>query len=168
MPGILIAAAALAYVVRSSTGTSFGGASAQGWMFNITTRNVLDLPWGADELNLFPWQHLPLLAGDLIAVAFVTAVSTLLNLTGIEYATHREADLNTELKTLGIANLCSAAFGGYASCIFLSRTLLNFHMGATTRLSGILVAVICGLVLVLDPALLSYVPKFVLGGCSST
>jgi len=107
---------------------------------------------------------LPSLTGDLIAVMFVTAVSTLLNVTSIEYATYREANLNRELIALGVGNLCSAACSGYVSCISLSRTLLNHSIGATGRLSGVVVAAMCAFVLIVDPALLGYVPKFVLGG----
>jgi sulfate permease, SulP family len=163
-PAVLLICAALAYVVMAATGTSLNDAEANGWMFKILARNVLDLPWHSDELDLFPWQQLPALAGDLIAVMFVTAISTLLNITGIEYATHHEANLNRELNTLGVANLCSAVFGGYTSCISLSRTLLNHSMGAHTRLSGVIVAALCAFVLAVDPALLGYVPKYVLGG----
>jgi sulfate permease, SulP family len=163
-PAVLLVCAAVAYAVMAATGTSLSDAEANGWMFKILARNVLDLPWHSDELDLFPWQQLPALTGDLIAVMFVTAISTLLNITGIEYATHREANLDRELNTLGIANLCSAAFGGYTSCISLSRTLLNHSMGARSRLSGVIVAALCAFVLTVDPALLAYVPKFVLGG----
>ena len=163
-PAVLLACAALAYAVMAATGTSLNEAGANGWMFKILAKNVLDLPWHSDELDLFPWQQLPALTGDLIAVVFVTAISTLLNITGIEYATHREANLNRELNTLGIANLCSAVFGGYTSCISLSRTLLNHSIGAHSRLSGLVVAALCAFVLTVDPGLLGYVPKFVLGG----
>ncbi len=76
-------------------------------------------------LDLFPWAQLPSRAGDLIAVMFVTAISTLLKITGIEYATHREANLDRELIALGVADLCSAVAGGYVSCISLSRTILT-------------------------------------------
>jgi SulP family sulfate permease len=163
-PVVLFICAALAYVVMAATGASLNDAEANGWMFKIVARNVLDLPWHSDELDLFPWQQLPALAGDLIAVMFVTAISTLLNITGIEYATHQEANLNRELNTLGVANLCSAIFGGYTSCISLSRTLLNHSIGARSRLSGLVVAALCAFVLTVDPALLGYVPKYVLGG----
>ncbi|MGA8613973.1 MAG: SulP family inorganic anion transporter [Xanthobacteraceae bacterium] len=163
-PAVLLVCALLAYAVMAATGTSLDHAEVSGWMFKISARNVLDLPWHSDELNLFPWQQLPALTGDLIAVMFVTVISTLLNMTGIEYATHHEASLNRELNTLGVANLCSAVFGGYTSCISLSRTVLNHSMGARTRLSGVVVAALCAFVLTIDPTLLGYVPKFVLGG----
>ena len=44
------------------------------------------LPWSADELARYPWYALPDLLGNLIAVIFVTASSTLFNTTGIEVA----------------------------------------------------------------------------------
>jgi len=47
----------------------------------------------SDDLRAFPWKYLPGLSGDLFAVMFVTAISTLLNTTGIEFVTKREADL---------------------------------------------------------------------------
>ena len=55
--------------------------------------------------------------GNLIAVIFVTASSTLFNTTGIEVATHREANLERELNVTGLANMLSGAFGGYTGCI---------------------------------------------------
>jgi SulP family sulfate permease len=163
-PAILLVCAVLAYLVMAITRTPLADAQDAGWMFNILARNVLDVPWHGEELELFPWQVLPSLTGDLIAVMFVTAISTLLNMTGIEYATHREANLDRELNVLGIANLCSASLGGYVSCISLSRTLINHSIGAKSRISGLFVAVICAFVLAADPGLLGYVPKFVLGG----
>jgi sulfate permease, SulP family len=78
--------------------------------------------------------------------------------------TRREADLQNELKTMGVANLISAAAGGYVSCISLSRTTLNYAAGGRGRISGFVVAAICLALLVTGSGFLSYVPKFVLGG----
>jgi SulP family sulfate permease len=64
----------------------------------------------------------------------------LFNTTGIEVASHREADLERELNVTGLANILSGAFGGYTGCISVSRSLLNFNSGGTGRLSGLTVA----------------------------
>ena len=95
---------------------------------------------------------------------FVTAITMLLNTTGIELVTRREADLGRELKTLGVANLVASALGGYVSCVSLSRTTLTCSTGGRSRACGLVVAVVSGLMLLVDPAFLAYVPKFVLGG----
>ena len=107
---------------------------------------------------------MPGLLGNLVAVIFVTAISTLFNTTGIEVATHREANLERELSITGLANILSGLFGGYSGCISLSRSVLSFNTGARGRLPGMTVAAVAGLMLVADPALLGYMPKFVLGG----
>ena len=98
------------------------------------------LPWSVTEFVHYPWYALPDLAGNLIAVIFVAASSTLFNTTGIEVAVHREADLERELNVAGIANMLSGAFGGYTGCISVSRSVLNFNAGGTGRLSAALTA----------------------------
>ena len=100
----------------------------------------------------------------MLAVIFVTTISTLLNTAGIELATEREADLDQELKALGVANIISGALGGYVSCMSLSRTTLAYSAGARGRLAGVSVALIAALMLIMDPAFLSFIPKSVLGG----
>ena len=122
------------------------------------------LPWSAHEISRYPWYTLPDLAGNLIAVIFVTASSTLFNTTGIEVALNREANLERELNVTGLANMLSGLFGGYTGCISVSRTVLNFNGGGSGRLSGLTVAAISALMLAFAPMLLGYMPKFVLGG----
>src|SRR5262249_22159990 len=104
------------------------------------------------------------LAGDLVAVMFVTTISLLLNTTGVEIATRREADIDKELRALGLASLLSSAFGGYVSSLSLSRTSLAYTAGASGRLAGLTVAGISASMLVFDPRFLSYVLKYALGG----
>src|SRR5262249_23474853 len=120
--------------------------------------------WQPADLRAFPWAALPWLAGDLVAVMFVTTISVLLNTTGVEIATRREADIDRELRALGSASLLSSAFGGYVRSLSLSRTSLAYAAGASGRLTGLTVAGISASMLVLDPGFLSYVPKYALGG----
>jgi SulP family sulfate permease len=122
------------------------------------------LPWSGDGIIHYPWYTLPDLLGNLIAVIFVTASSALFNTTGIEVASHREADLERELNVTGLANILSGAFGGYTGCISVSRSILCFNGGGTGRLAGLTVAAISILMLAIAPMLLGYMPKFVLGG----
>jgi sulfate permease, SulP family len=106
----------------------------------------------------------PTISADVLAVMFVTTTTFLLNTTGIEIATRNEADVGNDLKVLGVANMLSAALGGYVSCTSLSRSLLVRNAGGTSRLAGLTVAGVAGLLLVTDPTFLGYVPKYILGG----
>jgi SulP family sulfate permease len=164
LPVILIGGTIAAHVAFRLIGVSSAEARAIGWTFQPPPPAAFILPWSPKEIGQYPWYTLPDLAGNLIAVIFVTATSTLFNTTGIEVAVQREANLERELNVTGIANMLSGAFGGYTGCISISRTVLNFKSGATGRLSGLTVAAISTLMLVFAPMLLGYMPKFVLGG----
>jgi SulP family sulfate permease len=164
IPAILLGGIALAHVVLAMTGTGLAAAQSDGWLFKPPEAVGFASTWKFDDLAKFPWEALPGLAGDLLAIMFVTAISTLLNTTGLEFVTKREADLQRELQTVGVANVVAAGLGGYVSTISLNRTTLNYLAGARGRLSGLIVAAISTLMLIADPGFLGYVPKFVLGG----
>ncbi len=164
MPGVLLAAFVVTFVVVASTGTSVAQSQALGWMFHPQPAAALTLPWKPGGLDSFSWASLPSLTGDLLAVMFVTVINFLLNTTGIEIAARTEADVERDLKVLGLANLLIAAVGGYVSCTSLSRSLLVRAAGATSRLAGLTVAAISATVLIADPSFLGYVPKYILGG----
>jgi SulP family sulfate permease len=164
LPGVLFAAFALTYLVLLTTGSSLVEAQADGWMFRPQLIAPLTLPWKASALNSFSWTSLPSLAGDLLAILFVTVSTLLLNTTGIEIATRSEANIDRELKVLGFANIVTAALGGYVSCTSISRSMLVRTAGASGRLSGLTVAAISAAILIADPSFLGYVPKYVLGG----
>lgn len=164
LPMILIGGVIAAHVVFWLAGLSPAEAQASGWTFQPPPSVSLMLPWSTAEIARYPWYALPEISGNLIAVIFVTASSTLFNTAGIEVALHREANLERELNVTGLANMLSGAFGGYTGCISISRTVLNFNGGGTGRLSGLTVAAISALMLAVAPVLLGYMPKFVLGG----
>jgi len=164
LPAIVVGGIVAAHAAFWITGVSLAEAQASGWTFQPPAQISLTLPWSAQELARYPWYTLPDLAGNLIAVIFVTATSTLFNTTGIEVAAQREADLERELNVTGLANILTGALAGYAGCISVSRSLLNFNSGGTGRLSGLTVAAISALMLAVAPMLLGYMPKFVLGG----
>jgi SulP family sulfate permease len=151
MPGVLLAAFVVAHIVRLSTGATLADAQATGWMFRLQPAAGLSLPWKTAALRDFPWSSLPSLAGDVLAVMFVTIATLLLNTTGIEIATRSEANIERDLKVLGFANVATAALGGYVSCTSLSRSILVRTVGATSRIGGLTVAAISAMVLIADP-----------------
>jgi SulP family sulfate permease len=164
LPAILIGGTIIAHLVFRLAGLSVADAQAAGWIFQPPPHVSFMLPWSRDAIEHYPWYALPDVAGNLIAVIFVTASSTLFNSTGIEVATQREADLERELNVTGLANLLSGALGGYTGCISVSRTVLNYNAGGRGRVSGLTAAAIAASMLVFAPSLLGYMPKFVIGG----
>jgi sulfate permease, SulP family len=164
MPGVLLAAFAATYLILLLTGSSLADAQTQGWMFRPQPLAGLVSPWQPAALRGFSWTETPALAGDVLAVMFVTIINFLLNSTGIEISTRTEANIDRDLKVLGVANIVTAAAGGYVSCTSLSRSILVRTAGATGRLSGLTVAAISVALLIAGPAFVGYVPKYILGG----
>lgn len=164
LPLILVAGVIVAHLAFWLAGISPTETQAAGWTFQPPPGVTFMLPWSATEIGRYPWYALPELSGNLIAVIFVTATSTLFNTAGIEVAVQREADLERELNVTGLANILSGALGGYTGCVSISRSVLNLNSGGTGRLSGLTVAAISALMLWLAPTLLGYMPKLVLGG----
>jgi len=116
LPGLIVAGVAAAHLALGLSGTSLARAQALGWTFRPQTGVGLTSPLDLGELSRFPWHVLPSVAGDILSVMFVTAICILLSTTGVEFATRREANLDRELNTFGLANLAAAALGGYANC----------------------------------------------------
>lgn len=164
LPIILIGGVLTAHLAFWISGISPDDARALGWTFRPPPAASFTVPWHTDGLVRYPWFAVPDLLGNLVAVIFVTASSTLFNTTGIEVAVHREANLERELNVTGAANMLTGLLGGYAGCISVSRTILNFSSGGRGRLSGLTVSALSLLVLAVAPELLGYIPKFVLGG----
>ncbi|MFB6446386.1 SulP family inorganic anion transporter [Bradyrhizobium tunisiense] len=164
LPIILVGGVLAAHLAFWISGVPLAEVRALGWTFQPPPAASFVVPWHADGFRQYPWFAVPDLLGNLVAVVFVTASSTLFNTTGIEVAVHREADLERELNVTGAANMLTGVLGGYPGCISVSRSLLNFSSGGRGRLSGLTVAVMSVLMLAIAPELLGYIPKFVLGG----
>jgi len=82
----------------------------------------------------------------------------------LEVARQKSANLDKEFRTNGLANLLASILGGVAGNLSLNNSLLLQQAGAVTRISGVSVAIVCGLVLFAGADIGSIVPKAILGG----
>lgn len=163
MPAQLLASIVIFYLALFLSGIPVGDAQAHGWTFAAPAPAKYAGPWTL-EFSRFPWSALPALAADFFAIMFVTTISLLLNITGIELATKREAILDRELNVVGSANLLCAALGGYVACITMTRSNMNFALGRNSRVAGLTVAAMSAGALLINPDFIAYMPKCVLGG----
>src|SRR4051812_39054910 len=164
LPIILVGGVIAAHLAFWFSGISLADAQAVGWTFQPPPSTTVMLPWSSGAIDAYPWHLLPDLSGELVAVMFVTASSTLFNTAGIEVAAEREANLERELNVTGLANILSGVLGGYTGCVSVSRSILCFNARGIGRLCGLTAAAISVAMLAIAPMLLGYMPKFVLGG----
>ena len=144
----------------------FGFASPppSGWFLEGFSGNQVWHTWSMDSITEVNWQALAHQSGTLMGFLVVIVIALLLNITGVELVTQQDSTLDHELCTLGIANLTIALYGSMEGQLNVNPTLLNRSAGATSRVSGLTAAAFCGAVLLFGSSLVTYIPRWVLGG----
>ncbi len=76
-------------------------------------------------------------------IALVSAVSTLLNASGMELVAKQDVELNRELRSAGLALIIAGLGGGMVGFHTLGQSSLVNKLGASNRLVGLILAAIC-------------------------
>ncbi len=164
MPTLLIIGIVITHIILYAYNISFLVAEKEGWLLTSFPADLIGTTYKSLSLSHIDLSALSSGAGNLFALIIVTAIIILLNAASIELTTKQDVNLDTELKVSGIANLIGAPFGALTGCTALSRSILNYKAKASTRLSGYVSAIFCGLVILLLAPSLSLFPKPILGG----
>ncbi len=164
MPAMLLASIACVHGILISAGIAPAQAAAEGWLLTALPSNLVGHSLQELSISRINWHLLLVQSPDVLALMAVAAIVILLNAASIEIASRTDIDLDAELKSNGLANLFAAPFGGLVGCIALSRSLLNFKAGATSRISGMAAALLCAGVLLAGGPFLAFFPRPVLGG----
>jgi len=99
-----------------------------------------------------------------ITLAFLGAIDSLLTSVVADNMTKTKHNPNQELLGQGIGNSVAAIFGGLPGAGATIRTVVNINAGGTTRLSGLIAAVLLFLVLIAAGPIASQIPAAVLAG----
>lgn len=118
------------------------------------TSEATDADWGAIGRQ----------ATSIAAIALVSAVGLLLNMSALEAVTGDDIDLDNELRTAGASNLLGGLAGSTPAYHLLGNTLLARSLGATGRASSVLVGIIGLAALVLGIGAVGQIPRIVAGG----
>jgi SulP family sulfate permease len=94
----------------------------------------------------------------------ISVISLLLNVSGLQLARREDIDLNQELRAAGVAQLAAGLIGAPPSFQALSLSMIGHHIGAQTRLVGIVAGLISGAAFFFGATILSLMPRVVLGG----
>ena len=164
LPGMLLAAIAVFYLILFVTGTPMAEAKAQGWLLEALPTGKLWQPFLLSAVRHADWSVIIWQGGNLGAVVLMSLLSLLLYASAIEITARKDMDLNHELQIAGIANIVAGLFGSPVGFHNLSNNILALEMGAHNRLMGLCSAVVCGIPLFFGAAFLTWVPKPVIGG----
>jgi len=164
VPSLLLASAGLFYLVYFIGTGSLTTAGADGWLLGPFPTGGLWQPVTNLAFNEVNWA---IVFGDfanLGAIILMSAIALLLNISGLEVSTQTDADLNRELKSVGIANLLAGLGGSAVGFASMSLSLVGFRLGVRSRLAGVLTAVLVGFTLLFGAGILSTIPRLIAGG----
>jgi SulP family sulfate permease len=165
IPGLIVAAMILFYLVIWVTGTPMTALADQGWLFKFESGGgQWRFPFAPSVLAQVQWPVLLANLPKLAPVLVIGVVILLLNVTGTELIVKQDIDLNRELIAAGVSNLTGGLAGAMVGFHAISLAGLNHKLSGSSRITGLVTAAFCVFCALLGPLLLAFVPKLVLGG----
>ncbi|MFN2137737.1 MAG: SulP family inorganic anion transporter [Candidatus Promineifilaceae bacterium] len=163
LPGLLVFATALFFVIARAWGYSLDELSAGGWLLGPFSAGGLWRPLTPAILGEVYWPAVARQVATMATIALVSTVSLLLNASGVELAVASDIDLDRELRVAGLANFLSGLAVALVGFQQLAFSILNHRLRANNRLTGVLSAAVCLLALVAGASLLALFPKVIAG-----
>jgi SulP family sulfate permease len=116
------------------------------------------------DFHRIGWGSLGRMIPDMLSVAFIASLGTLMKAGAIEATIGRELAFNRDLKAVGLANLLAACVGSPAGFHSLSATSLPQHMGAHGRSAGLISSLLCLVALLGGQGLVNQITYAITGG----
>jgi SulP family sulfate permease len=149
-------------------GTLFGlvGNEAVRSAWFLPSLGELSLWWPLSAMigEQVDWGVIAQSSAEIGSFCGVMAIALLLDVTSLEVARQKTADLDQEFRCNGLANLLASVLGGFGGSLSMNACLLLDESGATTRWAGVIVGLVCAIVLFSGADVGSIVPKAILGG----
>lgn len=163
LPAVVLASAAAMQISIEGLGVDVDVAAQQGWLAGRSDGQPV-LPVLAVDLTMVDYRAIALSIPEIMTVAGVAAIATLLNATGLEVNAGAEVDLDREFRAGGAANIGLAAVGGLPANLSLNRSILAAQAGATRRAAAVVTGAACLALALLGGRIGAVIPTPVLAG----
>jgi len=175
LPAVLLMMPAVFFAGLYAAGSDIDAARAHGW-FQAKAASPPKHFWDVWKLFDFPhmfsstngggvlWSAMPRQLPTVLALAFVVAFGSSLDVAAIQQDNPEELDYNKELVTVGVSNIVAGLTGaGYPGSYIFSQTIFSMRAKVTTRVCGAVV-VLVELACFASPFnLVEYLPLFFFG-----
>ena len=101
---------------------------------------------------------------NMLTLILVSLIYVSMNLAGLEMAANQELDWNREFKATGFASVVAGLGGGTAASMIVPASLRSKLLGAATRLTGIVAALVIAGALFVGDGVLELIPVPLVGG----
>jgi SulP family sulfate permease len=164
VPGVVIVALSIFHGWRALSGMSIAEAADAGWLLQTVSSGGIWKPISISAVQAAEWPIILAQGGTIATLIIIGVIAVLLNSTALESAFGTDVDMSRELMATGTANVIAAFGGSVAGYHYVGMTTLMEKMGASSRLVGVMIAVVGVFGLIFGPSFIAYVPKFLLGG----
>ena len=164
LPASVVLAVGLCHAVLFSLDVSAEDARAAGILFVGTPAGASWPPVDLGDLTHVDWPVVASQLPAILGVMLITLICIVLNAGALEMGSGAELDLNREFLAEGTAGLAAGLGGSSPGCNSTAITLISHATGAETRLTGIVVALAVGSILLFGGDLLAILPMPLLGG----
>ena len=162
---VSVAVAGTAYhLTLSGLGISGDAARAEGLLLTSTADGSLWPALSPVDLVQVEWAAIVTQVPHILTLILVAFICVIMNFAGLEIATNQELDWDREFQVTGTASVIAGLGGGTVATIVVPATLRSKLFGATTRLTGIVAALVIGSALLLGDEMLELVPSPLVGG----
>jgi sulfate permease, SulP family len=126
----------------------------------------LKLWWPASAImgQQVDWAVIAESSAEIGSFCGVMAIALLLDVSSLEVARQKTADLDQEFRSNGLANLLASVLGGFGGSLSMNACVLLDESGATTKWAGAIVGIGCAIILFSGADVGSVVPKAILAG----
>jgi SulP family sulfate permease len=162
-PAILIVGTLFVHLYFYLQQVSISEMQDMGWLIAPKERGSSTSGFFWFDIPLSAWNVLANNFFTFVAIAIVSIVMMLLNLSGLELSNQSELDFDKELKITGVANIFGGLLGGLVNFVSLSASLLGQQLKIESRFLGYAAYIFILFFLLVGPEILGFVPKPVLG-----
>ena len=164
IPALLAIGITSFYAIMFFYGFSYTDLESNGYLLGPFPEGGLFQGLPLKYLSDFKWsiflEQLPAIGTMMI----LNAISVLFNYSGLEIIIKKDLDLDQELKTTGIGNIIAGLGGAPPGHLSLGGTLLSISIGSKSKLTNIVIALLCAITLFFGSEVLSFFPRIILGG----
>ena len=119
---------------------------------------------GPADLAYVDWTAMAMQSPTVLMLVLIALIVVIMNLAGLEMAANQDLDWNREFRATGVANVVAGLGGGTTASLIVPASLRSKLFGATTRLTGIVAALVIAAALFLGDGMLELVPVPLVGG----
>ena len=164
LPVSVVLVVGACHLALAQLGIPADEARASGLLLTSTTDGNLWPSVGPADLARVEWTAMAAQSPHMLTLVAVAFLCVVMNLAGLELAANQELDWDREFKVTGAASLAAGLGGGTVATLVVPASLRSKLFGATTRLTGVVAALVIGSGVVLGDGMLELVPAPLVGG----